>query len=67
MTTTTHTDHRPDVHEMVVVHRAFRREAAAAAGYLRTTPEGDTQRAKIVADHLQLDGQATSAAPDTSG
>ncbi len=54
MTTTTHTDHRPDVHEMVVVHRAFRRESAAAAGYLRTTPEGDTQRAKIVADHLQL-------------
>ena len=44
MTTTTRTDQRPDVHEMVVVHRAFRREAGAAAGYLRTTPEGDTRR-----------------------
>ena len=54
MTTTTHTDQRPDVHEMVVVHRAFRRESAAAAGYLRTTPEGDTRRAKVVADHLHL-------------
>jgi len=54
MTTTTHTDQRPDVHEMVVVHRAFRRESGAAAGYIRTTPEGDTRRAKVVADHLRL-------------
>ena len=54
MTTTTRTDQRPDVQEMVVVHRAFRREAGAAAGYVRTTPEGDTRRAKVVADHLRL-------------
>ena len=54
MTTTTRTDQRPDVQEMVVVHRAFRRESGAAAGYLRTTPEGDTRRAKVVADHLRL-------------
>jgi Hemerythrin HHE cation binding domain len=54
MTTTTHSDQRPDVQEMVVVHRAFRRESGAAASYIRTTPEGDTRRAKVVADHLRL-------------
>ena len=54
MTTTTRTDQRPDVHEMVVVHRAFRRESAAAAGLIRGTAEGDTRRAKVVADHLRL-------------
>ena len=54
MTTTTRTDQRPDVHEMVVVHRAFRRESAAAAGLIRATPEGDIRRAKLVADHLRL-------------
>jgi hypothetical protein len=54
MTAATITDQRPDVQEMVVVHRAFRRESAAAAGYVRRTPEGDTRRAKIVADHVRL-------------
>lgn len=54
MTTTIHTDSKPDVHEMVVVHRAFRREAPALAEYVRRTPEGDTARAKVVADHLRL-------------
>src|SRR5690242_10679526 len=54
MTTTTRTDQRPDVHEMVVVHRAFRREFPAAAELVRSTPEGDTRRAKVVADHLRL-------------
>ena len=54
MTTTTRTDQRPDVHEMVVVHRAFRREFGAAAEYIRRTPDGDTRRAKIVASHLRL-------------
>ncbi len=54
MTTTTRTDQRPDVHEMVVVHRAFRREFPAAAALIRGTAEGDTRRAKVVADHLRL-------------
>jgi hypothetical protein len=54
VTTTTRTDQRPDVREMVVVHRAFRRESAAAAGYVRATPEGDIQRATVGADHLRL-------------
>jgi hypothetical protein len=48
------TDQRPDVHEMVVVHRAFRREFGAAAGHIRRTPDGDTRRAQIVASHLRL-------------
>jgi hemerythrin-like domain-containing protein len=54
VTTTTHTDSKPDVHEMVVVHRAFRREAPALAEYVRRTPAGDTGRARVVADHLRL-------------
>ena len=54
MTTTIRTDHGPDVHEMVVVHRAFRREFPAVADLIRRTPEGDTGRAKVVADHLRL-------------
>ncbi|EWT00047.1 hypothetical protein N865_12345 [Intrasporangium oryzae NRRL B-24470] len=54
MTSTTHTDQRPDVHDMVVIHRAFRREFPAAARLIRTTPNGDTARAKVVADHLRL-------------
>ena len=54
MTVPTRTDQRPDVHEMVVVHRAFRREFAAVAALVRCTPAGDTRRAKVVADHLRL-------------
>ena len=54
MTTTTRTDQRPDVHEMVVVHRAFRREFPAVAALIRRTPDGDTRRAEVVADHLRL-------------
>ena len=54
MTTTAHTDQRPDVREMVVVHRAFRREFSATAEMIRRTPDGDTRRAEVVADHLRL-------------
>ncbi|WP_238015142.1 hemerythrin domain-containing protein [Dactylosporangium sp. AC04546] len=54
MTALTRADQRPDVHEMVVVHRAFRREFGAAADHVRRTPAGDTRRAKIVASHLRL-------------
>jgi hemerythrin-like domain-containing protein len=54
VTTTTHTDQQPDVHEMVVVHRAFRREAPRLADYVRRTAEGDTGRATVVADHVRL-------------
>ena len=54
MTTTTHTDERPWIQEMVVVHRAFRREFPAVAAMVRHTDEGDTKRAKLVANHLRL-------------
>ena len=54
MSTTTHTDQRPDIREMVVVHRTFRREFPAVAAMIRRTPEGDTRRAKVVAGHLRL-------------
>ena len=61
MTTTGPPDQRPE--EMVenpvrrttvVVHRAFRRESAAAAATSAAPPQGDTRRAKVVADHLRL-------------
>ena len=54
MTATTHTDERPWIQEMVVVHRAFRREFPAVAAMIRRTDEGDTNRATLVADHLRL-------------
>lgn len=53
-TTTTRTDERPWIQEMVVVHRAFRREFPAAAAMIRRTEEGDVRRATQVADHLRL-------------
>ena len=36
------------VQVVVVVHRAFRRESAAAADYVLSTQEGDIRRAKVV-------------------
>jgi hypothetical protein len=54
MTTTTRTDPRPDVHEMVVIHRVFRREFTAIPGLVRRVADGDTARAEIVGGHLSL-------------
>lgn len=45
---------RPNVHVMVVVHRAFRREFPLAARLVRATPPGDTDRATQVAEHIEL-------------
>src|SRR5512139_208756 len=53
-TTTTHTDERPWIQEMVVVHRAFRREFPAVAAMIRRNDEGDTKRATLVTDHLRM-------------
>ena len=44
----------PDVHEMVVIHRVFRREFTAIPRLLRGVPDGDLDRAHIVGDHLRL-------------
>ncbi|TIC88883.1 hemerythrin domain-containing protein [Nocardioides sp. GY 10113] len=54
MTATTPTAERPDIREMVVVHRAFRREFGASPAYVREVAPGDTARAALVADHLRL-------------
>jgi hemerythrin-like domain-containing protein len=43
---------QPYTHEMVVVHRVFRREAALAPRLVRAVPDGDTARAARIAAHL---------------
>src|SRR5882757_11240721 len=43
---------RPDTHEMVIVHRAFRREFRLAPELIRGVAPSDTARAKIVAEHV---------------
>jgi len=43
-----------DTREMVVVHTAFRRELAAAPQLVRGVAAGDRDRARVVADHVQL-------------
>ncbi|ROO86605.1 hemerythrin HHE cation binding domain-containing protein [Actinocorallia herbida] len=43
-----------DVHDMVVVHRAFRREFRILAELLRAVPAGDLARAAVVAEHARL-------------
>jgi hemerythrin-like domain-containing protein len=43
---------RPDTHEMVIVHRAFRREFRLAPELIRGVAAGDTVRARVVADHV---------------
>jgi hemerythrin-like domain-containing protein len=48
-TTTT----RPDTHEMVVVHRVFRREATLLPDLIGAVPPGDTARARRLARHLR--------------
>lgn len=48
------TDQRPNVHEMVVIHRVFRREFSALPRLVRRVTEGDTARAGLVAEHLAL-------------
>ena len=43
-----------DVHDVVVVHRAFRREFTAVPGLVRAADAGDTGRAAVVAKHARL-------------
>ncbi len=43
-----------DTRDMLVVHAAFRREFRLVPALVRATAEGDTARAKTVADHLEL-------------
>ena len=54
MSTTTKAVHRPDVNEMVVIHRVFRREFTAIPRLVRQVRDGDHTRARLVARHLDL-------------
>ena len=49
-----HAPERPDVNKMVVIHRVFRREFAQIPRLVRGVRDGDTSRARLVADHLGL-------------
>ncbi len=48
MTTTTAIQ-RPDTHDMIVVHRVFRRESDLMPTLIRAVPDGDTARAGVLA------------------
>lgn len=43
-----------DVHDMVVVHRAFRREFRLLPELVRAVPAGDTARAAVLAEHARM-------------
>ncbi|MGY1743054.1 MULTISPECIES: hemerythrin domain-containing protein [unclassified Blastococcus] len=53
MTETTNTP-LTDTHDMVIVHRAFRREFGLAPGLVRAVAAGDTARAAVLAAHVRL-------------
>ena len=44
----------PNTHEMVVIHRIFRREFPLLAGAVRRTPNGDARRAAPIAGHIEF-------------
>ena len=50
-----------DTGEMPAVHSFFRRETRLAGGLVRGVREGDTARAAVVDDHLDLLGRALHA------
>ena len=55
MTTVTDvTAARPNIQEMYVVHRVFRRELTLLPRLVRDVREGDTDRAALVGGHLRL-------------
>ncbi len=54
MSTTIESTARPDVHEMVVIHRVFRREFVAIPRLVRRVRDADADRARTVSAHLRL-------------
>src|SRR4051794_33827198 len=54
MSTATVTDQKPNVHEMIVIHRVFRREFASIPALVGRTGAGDAARARTVGRHGQL-------------
>lgn len=51
--TSTDVRERPDTHEMIVVHRVFRRESALLPRMVRAVPDGGTGRAALIAGHFR--------------
>ena len=51
---TTTTTEKPDINEMRVIHRVFRRELTALPGLVRRVPDGDSARAEVVARHAEF-------------
>ena len=51
---TTTVSEKPDINEMRVIHRVFRRELTALPGLVRRVPDGDEARAEIVGRHAQF-------------
>jgi hemerythrin-like domain-containing protein len=51
---TTTTTEKPDINEMRVIHRVFRRELTALPGLVRRVPDADRARAAVVADHAEF-------------
>ncbi|HEY5788846.1 MAG TPA: hemerythrin domain-containing protein [Microlunatus sp.] len=47
-------DQLTDVHDMVVVHRAFRRELALTPPIVRAVAPGDVARAAVIGAHIRL-------------
>jgi hemerythrin-like domain-containing protein len=45
----------PFTHEMVVVHKLFRREFTQAPGWVRRVAPGDTKQAQVVYTHMKKD------------
>ncbi len=51
---TTTVSEKPDINEMRVIHRVFRRELTALPGLVRRVADGDTARAEVVGGHAQF-------------
>jgi hemerythrin-like domain-containing protein len=47
------TQPRVDTHDMVIVHRAFRRESRLLIDLISSVSPGDTARARVLAEHLR--------------
>jgi Hemerythrin HHE cation binding domain len=48
------TTDKPDTSQIAVIHRGMRGEFPRFAGYVRSTEDGDKQRAATMADHIDL-------------
>lgn len=48
------TESRPDTHDMVVIHRIFRRGFPELSALVRDVPRGESDRANAVANHVEF-------------